>query len=86
MKAAPFWLAGLRVASVLAVVGAIVAEFSGANAGLGYIVIVSAVRIDTPLLMTGIILSAFCGIVLYLIAIAIETLVLKRMHMEPLPE
>jgi NitT/TauT family transport system permease protein len=86
MKATPFWLAGLRVASVLAVVGAIVAEFSGANAGLGYIVIVSAVRIDTPLLMTGILLSALCGIALYLIAIVIESLMLKRMHMEPLPE
>jgi len=86
MKATPFWLAGLRVASVLAVVGAIVAEFSGANAGLGYIVIISAVRIDTPLLMVGILLSAICGIALYVIAIGIESALLKRMQMEPLPE
>ncbi len=86
LKATPFWLAGLRVASVLAVVGAIVAEFSGANAGVGYIVIVSAVRIDTPLLMTGILLSGLCGIVLYWIAAGVEGLVLKKTHLEPLPE
>lgn len=86
IKATPFWLAGLKVASSLAVVGAIVAEFSGANNGLGYIVIISATRIDTPLLMVGILLSAICGITLFWISVKIESLLLNKTHLEPLPD
>lgn len=86
LKATPFWLAGLRVSSVLAVIGAIVAEFTGANAGLGYIVLVSSVRIDTPLLMVGILLSALCGITLHGLTSMIEVVVLQRTHMDPTPE
>ena len=85
-KSTPFWLAGLKISSVLAAVGAIVAEFSGAKSGLGYLVIVSSVRIDTPLLFVGIILSAFCGIALYIGASLIERFLLKKRHMEPLSD
>ena len=86
IKAAPFWLAGLRVASVLAVVGAIVAEFTGANKGLGYVLIVSSLRIETSLTMAGVILSAVCGMLLHGMATILETIVLRQLHMEQLPE
>jgi len=85
-KATPFWLAGLRISAVLAVIGAIVAEFTGSNAGLGYIVLVSSVRIDTPLLMVGILLSALCGITLYGFTCLIEATILHQTHMEPIQE
>jgi NitT/TauT family transport system permease protein len=85
-KATPFFLAGLRVGSVLAVVGAIVGEFTGARAGLGYVVMVAAVRIDTPLLFVGILLSATCGLALYGLALGLERLALRRLQLEPIDE
>lgn len=85
-KAMPFFLAGLRVASVLAVVGAIVGEFTGAKGGLGYVVTVAAVRIDTPLLFVGIFLSAGCGLALYGAAVGFERIALRHLQMEPLNE
>lgn len=41
-NALPSIFAGLKVASVLAVIGAIVAEFVGADSGLGYLIVVAA--------------------------------------------
>lgn len=61
----PFFFAALKIASTLSVVGAIVAEFSGANKGIGYVILVAALRIETPMLFCGIFLASFLGIVLY---------------------
>lgn len=41
-NALPSIFAGFKVASVLAVIGAIVAEFVGADSGLGYLIVVAA--------------------------------------------
>lgn len=41
-NALPSLFAGLKVACVLAVIGAIVAEFVGADSGLGYLIVVAA--------------------------------------------
>ncbi len=61
----PYFFAALKIASTLSVVGAIVAEFSGANKGIGYVILVSALRIETPLLFCGILLASLLGVVLY---------------------
>lgn len=61
----PFLFAALKIASTLSVVGAIVAEFSGANQGIGYAILVAALRTDTPLMFTGIILASLQGMLLY---------------------
>ena len=61
----PFFFAALKIASTLAVVGAIVAEFSGANKGIGYVILLAALRIDTPMLFCGILMASLLGIVLY---------------------
>jgi NitT/TauT family transport system permease protein len=61
----PFLFAALKITSTLSVVGAVVAEFSGANQGVGYAIMVAALRTDTPLMFTGIILASLLGMLLY---------------------
>jgi NitT/TauT family transport system permease protein len=48
-NALPFVFAGLNVAIVFALTGAIVAEFVGARAGLGYEMMMANAALDTPL-------------------------------------
>ena len=68
----PFLFAALKIASTLSVVGAIVAEFSGASSGIGYVILVAALRIDTPLLFCGIALASLLGLGLYYLIEVIE--------------
>ncbi len=61
----PYVLSALKISSSLAIVGAIVGEFVGANKGLGYVVLVSSYHMDTPLMFSAIIASAACGLALF---------------------
>ena len=61
----PAILAGLRVAVVLALVGAVVAEFMGASRGLGAVVIAAQGMMDTSLLFAALVLIAALGLLLY---------------------
>ncbi len=58
-------LAGLKVSSTLAVIGAIVAEFTGAVNGLGKNLFMSALRLEPEMMMTSLILSSFIGGILF---------------------
>jgi NitT/TauT family transport system permease protein len=60
-----YLFAGLKIASPLSIIGAIVAEFSGANEGLGYIVLKSSWESNTKSLMVAVILASLMGITLY---------------------
>ena len=73
----PSILAGLRVASVLAVVGAVVGEFIGGNQGLGAMIIASQSMMDTPLMFSILILLTIMGMLLYQGINLIEKLLLK---------
>ena len=61
----PYIFAGLRIASTLAVIGAIVAEFTGADRGIGYVIIQASYRLDTKRLFAGLVLSSAGGIVFF---------------------
>ena len=61
----PYVFAGLRVAATLSVIGAIVAEFTGSNRGIGYVIVQASYRIDTKLMFAGIALSSLGGIVFF---------------------
>ena len=63
--ALPFIFAGLRVAIVLSVVGAIVGEYVGANRGLGALIIVTQGNFDTPLMFAVFVLLTVVGTLLY---------------------
>jgi NitT/TauT family transport system permease protein len=59
----PAILAGLKISGGLAVVGAIVAEFTGADRGLGYLLLISTYRLETDKLFVAIILSGVLGVI-----------------------
>lgn len=58
-------MAGLKVSATLAVIGAIVAEFAGAEVGLGKNLFISAIRLEPDLMMSSLILSSLLGIAMY---------------------
>lgn len=56
-------LSGLRISGGLAVVGAIVAEFTGSDSGLGYLLLNASYRLDSARLVAAILLAALLGLV-----------------------
>ena len=63
--ALPSLFAGMKVGITLAFIGAIVGEFIAAEVGLGYVVVASQVRFDTPQMFAAISLLALLGLVLF---------------------
>ena len=74
----PALLAGLRVAVVLALVGAVVAEFMGASQGLGAVVIAAQGMMDTTLMFAALLLIAALGLLLYQACLLLERRLLRR--------
>jgi NitT/TauT family transport system permease protein len=71
--AMPNILGGLRVGVTLAVVGAIVGEWAGAESGLGVLInLARGSLFDTPLMFATLLTIALVGIVLYLAVVAVE--------------
>lgn len=75
-SALPFIFAGLRVAVVLAVVGVIVGEFVGSNAGLGYIIEASSGVLNTPLIFADLVVLTVLGLALNYIVVGAEWLLM----------
>jgi NitT/TauT family transport system permease protein len=67
-SAAPFIFAGMKTAVVLALLGAIAAEFVGAEAGLGYLMSQLMFRLDTPGVFAILILLGAIGVALFMVA------------------
>lgn len=61
----PMLFAGFKTGITLAVIGAVVGEFVGANAGLGYLTIYAAGLMDTSQVFVAILQLTVLGIVLY---------------------
>jgi len=74
--AMPYIFAGLRITVVLSVIGAVVGEFVGARAGLGYLAVTAAGNMDTELLFSSVILLMAMGLTLYLTVVAVERRIL----------
>jgi NitT/TauT family transport system permease protein len=70
--ALPMMFSGLKVAITLAVVGAVIAEFVGAEEGLGYLILHYSARRETAEVLACIILLGVLGIVLFGIVSALE--------------
>jgi NitT/TauT family transport system permease protein len=70
--AVPFIFSGLKAAIALAVVGAVVAEFVNADAGLGYLIQTSTAFFKVQLAWGALIILSIMGIVLFQIIVAVE--------------
>ncbi len=68
----PFIFSGLRLSAVYAVIGAIVAEFAGADGGLGFGMLQSSYNLNTPRLFAYLLIACLLGIGLYGIVGIIE--------------
>jgi NitT/TauT family transport system permease protein len=75
-SALPQMFAGFKVAITLAVVGAIVAEFVGADSGLGYLLLVANGNFDVALAFSVLVTLTVMGVALYGVIELIERLAL----------
>ena len=72
----PHLFSGLKVAATLAVVGAVVGEFVGANEGLGYLLLIANGNLESDLLFAGLIIMSLIGVVLFALIEVAERLLL----------
>lgn len=70
--AIPFVFAGLKVAISLAVVGAVVAEFVNADAGLGFLIQTSTAFFRVSVAFGALIILSIMGVVLFQIVVIVE--------------
>ena len=61
----PFVISGMKVSAALAMIGAIVAEYAGADRGIGYVIMQATYRLDTLQLFGGIFYSALGGLLIF---------------------
>jgi len=68
----PTILSALRISAGLSVVGAIVAELTGANKGLGYLLLNASYRLETDKMFVAMLLSAILGMIFYQLTTSIR--------------
>ena len=89
-SALPFFLAGLRIASGLALIGAVVAEFvagtGGRSAGLAYQILQAGFQLDIPLMFAALLLIALTGVALYLLMVGLSNVLLGKWHESTMAE
>lgn len=71
----PYFFASLRMAATLAVIGAIVGEFCGADHGIGQAIIVYSYQLDTAGVFVALLLSGILSLVLFAGVVGLERLV-----------
>jgi NitT/TauT family transport system permease protein len=61
----PYFFSALKISSSLAIVGAIVGEFVGAEHGLGYLIVISSAHLETATVFQAIGAAALIGIAIF---------------------
>ena len=83
-SALPYFFAGLRISSGLALIGAVVAEFvagtGGREAGLAYQILQAGFALDIPLMFAALALISVAGIVLFGAMAGLSSLALAGWH------
>jgi len=83
-SALPYFFGGLRIASGLALIGAVVAEFvagtGGSGAGLAYQILLAGFQLNIPRLFAALFLIAATGVALFAITVWVSKLALSRWH------
>lgn len=84
-QALPYFLAGLRIAGGLSLIGAVVAEFaagttSGGGSGLAYRILEASYRLDVPRMYAALALLSLTGIAIFAAIGAVSRAVLEPWH------
>ena len=83
-SALPAFFSGLRIATGLALIGAVVAEFvagtGGTQGGLAYQILQAGLQLNIPRLFAALFLITASGVVLFALMTLISKLALKRWH------
>lgn len=83
-SALPYFFAGLRVSSGLALIGAVVAEFvagtGGSNTGLAYQILQSGFQLDIPRMFAALFLITLAGIALFMVVTGLSRIALGSWH------
>jgi len=76
-SALPVFLGGLRIGATLAVIGAVVGEFVGADRGLGFLINIGRGQYDTALVFVAIFTLVGMALALYGLVVLVETRLLS---------
>jgi NitT/TauT family transport system permease protein len=83
-SALPFFLAGLRVAGGLSLIGAVVAEFvagaGGTGSGLAFRILEAGYQLRIPRMFAALALISACGIAIFAALGLVQHLLLRRWH------
>lgn len=74
----PYFLSGLRIGATLSVIGAVVGEFIGAKAGLGFLINLARGQYDTALVFVAIFTLVGMALGLYGMVLGLERMLIKR--------
>jgi len=82
--ALPYFFGGLRIAGGLALIGAVVAEFTagtaGRGAGLAFRILEAGYRLNIPRMFAALVLVTASGIAIFAAMTALSNLALRRWH------
>ena len=72
----PYLFSGLKVAATLAIAGAVVGEFVGADSGLGYLLLVTNSNMETSLMFATIVALTIIGLAFFYVVEFVESLLI----------
>ena len=83
-SAMPYFIAGLKIAGGLSLIGAVVAEFTagaaGKETGLASRILEASFRTEIPKMFAALVLVSLTGIMIYLVFMGVSKLVLGKWH------
>ena len=83
-SALPYFFAGLKVSSGLALIGTVVAEFvagtGGSQSGLAYQILMAGINLNMPRLFAALFVITLAGVALYALTSWLARVALRRWH------
>jgi NitT/TauT family transport system permease protein len=73
--ALPQLMSGVKIAITFCIIGAIVGEFAGASAGLGYVIQFASTQLETPLVFAALVVVSAVGVGFYYVSELLEKLI-----------
>jgi NitT/TauT family transport system permease protein len=79
-NAVPYIFSGIKIATPLSIIGAVVAEFLQSDKGLGYLIVAAVSQYDTPLIFVAIVLMSLLSLTIFAVVRMLETALLRRRY------